>query len=636
MINIQDYVSVPRTGKAGLRLAGISSGTSDLSLGPNQHSAPSFTAADVGKNIIVIGAGSNGGNLYSTIATFIDSTHVELATTALSTISKAAVAWWDPSQDDTVAFNNAQDDCTVGNGVLYCPGDVYIISSTLSASTDLQSIVGDGARETFFVCASSLTGNFLSVSNVPSWFSLGEAPAQGFTIFGPGFQIPAMVTAWSITSNVATFTATNSFQAGQEILLQGFAGKSYTTVNNQMVTVLASGLSGTQFQANLTAADTSSTDTGFASLNWNGVAFISPGADWIDIGNIEIQAFAGDAIQVNDVIVSAFRQIIMSGCGQGFNDMPAPGGGDGGTSLNFDTCYADGNYKAGYYVRAAYCSFNNCASDNNGVGYYLHGAECISLNGCGAEVEEYRNAAYPGYFYYFHAAKSCAVNCCYAICGPESNVLSTYLVFDDGANGIFVNVFKANAPASSTSPTNVLTIDKTCSDITIWEPDVPGPAAWIDGGVNDTIYLGGQFQTAIKGIAGTNISADVASGTFATLPTLNFGNSSSVSLAEFTLSAGWGDTASLVPAGSFAMGNIQISANGAGLSANPTVFFTFPKNEAGSQNPSIVWSRSDGTIEQTGFWLISSITPTDVTWVFVGTPGAGQNIGIQWMASSMG
>jgi hypothetical protein len=406
--------------------------------------------------------------------------------------------------------------------------------------------------------------------------------------------------------------------------------------SNQFVTVLASGLSGTQFQANLTAADTSVTDTGLASLNWNGVAFISPGADWINLGNIEIQAFAGDAIQVNDVIVSAFRQLIMSGCGQGFNDMPAPGSGDGGTSLNFDTCYADGNYKAGYYVRAAYCSFNNCASDSNGVGYYLHGAESVSLNGCGAEVQEYRNLAFPGYFYYFHGAKSCALNGSYAICGPESNVLSTYLVFDDSATAIFVNVFKANALTSGTPPTNVFTIDKTCSAITIWEPDVAGSVAWIDSGANDTIHLGGQFHTPIKGIAGTNISADVASGTSATLPTLNFGNSSAVSVAEFTLSAGWGNTASLVPTGSFAMGNIQISANGAGLSANPTVVFTFPENEAGSQNPSMVFSRSDGTIEQAGYWLISSLTPTDVTWVFVGTPVAGQNIGIQWIASSMG
>jgi hypothetical protein len=118
--------------------------------------------------------------------------------------------------------------------------------------------------------------------------------------------------------------------------------------------------------------------------------------------------------------------------------------------------------------------------------------------------------------------------------------LAPYLVFDDAATGIFVNVFKANAPTSATPPTNIFTIDKTCSDITIWEPDVSGPTAWIDSGANDTIYLAGQFHTAIKGAAGTNISGDVTSGTSATLPTLNFGNSSSVSLAEFTLSSGWG------------------------------------------------------------------------------------------------
>jgi hypothetical protein len=82
-------------------------------------------------------------------------------------------------------------------------------------------------------------------------------------------------------------------------------------------------------------------------------------------------------------------------------------------------------------------------------------------------VDEKRNAAYPGYFYYFHGAKSCALNGCFAICGPESNVLSTYLVFDDGASAIFVNVFKANAPTAAAPPSNIFTIDKTCSDITI-------------------------------------------------------------------------------------------------------------------------------------------------------------------------
>jgi hypothetical protein len=641
MINIQDYVSPDRTGKAGPRIASMSAGLSSVSLDSTASSAPAFSATDVGKNIVVIGAGAGGANLYTTIATFVDSTHAELAATAAVSLSRAAIAWWDGSQDDTIAFNNAQNDCTVGNGVLYCPGDVYIISSPLNASNNLQSIIGDGARQTFFVCTSSLAGTFLSVPNVPSWFSLGGAPTQGFTILGPGFQTPATVTAWSISSNVATFIANKSFQAGEEILLQGFIGKSNSTVNNKFVTVLASGLSGTQFQTALNAPDTLSviTDTGVANLNWNAIAFTSPGADWIAIGSIEIQAFPGDAVQANDVIVSAFRQLIMSHCGQGFNDMPSPTTSDAGTSLNFDTCYADGNYKAGYYVSAlAYTSFNNCAADSNGVAYYLHGAESVSFNGSGSELQVYRNDAYPGYSFYFHGAKSCVLNSGFAASGPDSDVRSTHLVCDDGAGEIFVKSFKANAQPSPISPTNVFTIDITCSDITIWEPDfsVSGPDAWTDSGANDTIYFGGQFHTPIKGTAGTNITGNVASGTAAALPTPNFANSAQVAPAEFSLSSGWGDAASLSVAGSLAMGSLQITANGAGLAANPTVIFTFPKSEAGKQKPILVWCRFDGTIEQSGYWLVSGISNTDVTWVFVGTPAAGQNIGIQWIASSMG
>jgi hypothetical protein len=505
MINIQHYVNPNRTGKAGLRIAHIRQNSSSLSLSP-AHSAPRFSQSDVGKNIVVIGVGAEGANLHTTISVFIDSTHVELAAEASIDTPKvgAAIAWWDNSQDDTAAFDHAQDACTLGNGILYCPGDVYIISSTLVASQNLQSIIGDGARQTFFVCTPSLTGNFLSVPDVPSWFSLGGAPAQGFTVLGPGFQTPATVTAWSVSANVATFTAHNSFKAGEQILLQGFRliDPNHDILNDKLFTVLASGLSNTQFNAKLPATATSMIDDGVATLNWNGIAFTSDGADWIGIGNIEIQAFPGDGVQINDTIVSDFRKVIVSHCGQGFNDMPSSRGG-GGTSLNFDTCYTSGNYKAGYYVSGglAYSSFNNCAADNNGVAYYLHKAQSISFNGSGSEEQLYRNAAYPGYAYYFHGATNCALNCPYATSGPQSDPRSTHLVFDNSAKRIFVTAFKANAQEQAKHPTSVFTIDNTCSDITIWEPEfsISGTKAWTDNGSNDTIYFEGQFQTGVKG-----------------------------------------------------------------------------------------------------------------------------------------
>lgn len=637
MIDIQDYVKPTRTGKAGLRIAQMANLSSVLNITPKEHSARVFTESDVGKTIVVVGAGPDGANLYTTIAGLTNSTEVELAAPASAQVSRATIAWWDASQDDAKAFEDAQNACSPGNGILYCPGDVYIISSTLVAAPDLQSMIGDGAGETFFVCTSSLTGNFLSVPGVPSWFSLGGAPTQGFTVLGPGYQTPATITAWSIASNVATFTANNDFTVGQQLLLQGFMGGP---VNNILVTVLAPGLSNTQFSAGLEAPDASAVDTGVASLNWNGIAFTSSGADWIALGNIEVQAFAGDAVQINDTIVSTFRRVIMSHCGQGFNDLPSPTEG-GGTSLNFDTCFASDNYKAGYYVRSlAYSSFNNCAADGNGVGYYLDGAKSVSFNGSGSEGQHYHNAAYPGYSYYFHGAKQCALNCPYATSRNDSDTRSTHLVFDNDASGVFVNCFKANAEKLPTLPTNVFTIDKTCSSITIWEPDFgpSGAVAWIDNGTNDTVYLRGQFHTPIRGAAGAEISGNVSCDTAIVLPTPTYANSSAVTPSHFLpLPAGWGDGASFnFASGNFAMGSFQIKANGKGLTPNPTVTFTFPEREKRDHNPNIVWSRFDGSIAQPGYWLVSAISPAQITWVFVGTPVAGQNIGLQWIASSRG
>jgi hypothetical protein len=102
MINIQDYVNADRTGKAGLRMATIASGSSTLSIPPDRHSAPSFSQSDAGKNIVVIGAGADGGNLYTTIAMVTSLTEVELAAPASTTVGVS------PVPSPTFAFLNAK------------------------------------------------------------------------------------------------------------------------------------------------------------------------------------------------------------------------------------------------------------------------------------------------------------------------------------------------------------------------------------------------------------------------------------------------------------------------------------------------------------------------------------------------
>lgn len=73
----------------------------------------------------------------------------------------------------------------------------------------------------------------------------------------------APITSFSITSNTVAFQAVNNFVAGQQVQISGLTTGTY--LNGQMLTVLPTGLSGTQFQASFTHGDVTSTaDSGTA------------------------------------------------------------------------------------------------------------------------------------------------------------------------------------------------------------------------------------------------------------------------------------------------------------------------------------------------------------------------------------
>lgn len=90
------------------------------------------------------------------------------------------------------------------------------------------------------------------------------------TVFSapPALPAAATITATSITSNVLTLTASNSFSSGQLVYLSG-TSESY--LNGQTITVLSSGLSASQFEASFTHANfTNSSEKSGASA---GIAF---------------------------------------------------------------------------------------------------------------------------------------------------------------------------------------------------------------------------------------------------------------------------------------------------------------------------------------------------------------------------
>lgn len=80
-------------------------------------------------------------------------------------------------------------------------------------------------------------------------------------ILGPQ---PSSITAFQITGNVVTFQAINNFQSGTVFQLTGLSTGTY--LNDVALTVIAAGLSGTQFSANFTHANAGPTnDSGTAS-----------------------------------------------------------------------------------------------------------------------------------------------------------------------------------------------------------------------------------------------------------------------------------------------------------------------------------------------------------------------------------
>ena len=58
----------------------------------------------------------------------------------------------------------------------------------------------------------------------------------------------ATITGFSITSNVVTFQAANTFVTGQRVVISGLSSTTGTLLDGQNLAVLASGLSSAQFE----------------------------------------------------------------------------------------------------------------------------------------------------------------------------------------------------------------------------------------------------------------------------------------------------------------------------------------------------------------------------------------------------
>jgi hypothetical protein len=124
VVNVKDFGAV---GDAkSIETGSISSGNNTLTVG-----SASFSASDVGKQIVIEYAGSNKNSLFTTIASFTSSTQVTLAANAATTVSNKRVTW---GTDDSDAIRAAAA-YALNRTTLYFPDAVYLVTKLHNGNT---------------------------------------------------------------------------------------------------------------------------------------------------------------------------------------------------------------------------------------------------------------------------------------------------------------------------------------------------------------------------------------------------------------------------------------------------------------------------------------------------------------------
>ncbi|TPJ85517.1 hypothetical protein FJ434_16460 [Mesorhizobium sp. B2-5-13] len=156
----QDIVSVKDFGAKGDAIYNGGDGITTNGSTTVNSASGTFTAADVGKTIILSKGVSGGTPLVTTIATRVSATQITLATPA----TNAATQSYYYGTNDTTAIQNAANAAGALHRALYAPGGRYLHTATITLPQAANRILGDGPSSTVFIQGTPAINGFTFVA----------------------------------------------------------------------------------------------------------------------------------------------------------------------------------------------------------------------------------------------------------------------------------------------------------------------------------------------------------------------------------------------------------------------------------------------------------------------------------------
>lgn len=482
LVYISDFGAGAPTTNFNLHAVAMSYNSTTINMNPNV--LVPFTPAVTGMKFQIPGAAVNGGTLFGTL-TYVSATQATSSVACSNTngVTISDIFWWTNGQQtiDQTALTAAQNFITA-NAPAALVVDVSIVLSAGITNVQGQTmILGGGMSQTAIIASSSsFTSHGLAWTDSLG-FIIGTGPF-GFTLAGPGFTLPAIITAGTISgTNTAAFTVSNSvtFPIGSIVLFQGGRG-TLSPTNDILFTVTGSTTSlvtGTIYAIPGTTAKTLTngtfTDCGTVNLNQCGVYIecttTGSGADSISqrfrMTDLHVEGFPGDLYEVWAPNFGYMGQLSgQYGAGGRLCESLTPstgafsvpsafevGGGNRMVSCFKYGCYdrSPGGYSIGVHGN------NNCGC--NMVVY--NGESTVSSQDLEVAIDQC--PAWPGYCFEMRGVTSCVLTNPLMQVGPTTVVGQTMLYIWDTSKKWTVLNPSFQGQGSYVEPTYEFYIDST-------------------------------------------------------------------------------------------------------------------------------------------------------------------------------